>query len=953
MITVHSCWKAVAVAFVLGTGLLLQGCDHSGDAVTTTADSVVFTPEQGPAGKVRLQVVSDNIIRVTAVPHTSLFVPKSLMVNAGPESTEFSVKAKHGKVTVKTSGLSAEADLKTGIIRFRNKDGKIVLAEYDRGSFGPVTEDPVKPDEDSYSIRQQFNRGTDEGLYGLGQYQNAQFNYNGEDVVLSQHNLVISIPFLVSSRNYGLFWDNNGITRFGDARDYQPLNATLKLYDANGNEGGLTAKYFVDNKLKATRIEADPNYQYLKDQANWPAEVAGNPERRVVWEGSLQADTSGTHKFRFYASSYYKLTIDGKVVFDGWRQNWNPWYHNFTLDMAAGEKKSVRIEWSADNGYLRLLHLDPLPYEEQHEISFASETAKAIDYYFVAGSDMDDVVAGYRKLTGKSVMLPRWAYGFWQSRQRYKTQEELLGVVKEYRKRKIPFDNIVLDWFYWKEDSWGSHEFDPERFPNPKAMVDEVHDMNSHIMISVWPKFYPTTEHFKELDAKGYIYQRNLEQGARDWVGPGYVSSFYDPYSIEAQDIYWSQLENTLNAKGFDAWWLDATEPDIHSNLDIPERKLRMGPTALGSGAEYFNSYALPHAEGVYRNERKVDPGKRSFILTRSGWGGLQRAGAAVWSGDVASRWEDMYHQISAGINIGLAGIPNWTFDIGGFSVENRYSSEDPAHKDEWRELNLRWFQFGAFVPLFRSHGEYPYREIYNIAEEGSEVYDSMVWYTNLRYRLMPYIYSQAGDMYHKDSTLMRALVMDFPQDESVRSLGDQYMFGPAFLVNPVTKYKARARDVYLPAGTQWYDFYSDKVFAGGQHIEAAAPLNRMPVFVKAGSIIPVGPGIQYADQVFNAPITLMVYTGADGSFELYEDDGHTYNYEKGNWSRIPVSYSDADGTLTIGDRTGSFEGMEKERRFSIRWITGESGDAVNFDAKPDHVVTYTGIPVVIKKPMP
>jgi alpha-D-xyloside xylohydrolase len=921
-----------------------------GGSMEKTGNGLVVTPDKGPAKKVRLQIMSDKIIRVTAVPQDNLNIPDSLMVTAKPASDgKFSVEKKGDKALLRTADVTAEVSLTTGAVRFLDKNAKPVLTEYER-SFGPVTADPAGADKDSYAIRQQFNRGTDEGFYGLGQHQNTQMNYNGEDVELAQHNLAIAVPFLVSTRNYGLLWDNNSITRFGDAREYQPLPASLTLYDANGEKGGLTGNYYIGDELKVSKVEADPDYQYLKDQDNWPEEVKGKSDRRVVWEGSLQARKSGLHKFRMYSSGYAKLFIDGKPVLDRWRQNWNPWYHNFDLTLKAGEKKSIRVEWTPQDGYFRLLHLDPLPRDERHELSLASETGKAIDYYFVAGSDMDEVIAGYRGLTGKAVMLPRWAYGFWQSRQRYKTQDELLDVVKEYRKRRIPFDNIVLDWFYWKEDSWGSHQFDPARFPDPKAMVDAVHDMNAQIMISVWPKFYPTTDNFKELDAKGYIYHRNLEQGARDWVGPGYANSFYDPYTQEAQDIYWRQIKENLNVLGFDAWWLDATEPDIHSNLDIAERKLRMGPTALGTGAEYFNSYVLPHTEGIYRNERRTDPGKRSFILTRSGFGGLQRTGSAIWSGDVAARWSNLKEQIYAGVNVGLSGLPNWTFDIGGFAVENRYSSEDPAHIDEWRELYLRWFQLGAFVPLFRSHGEYPYREIFNVAPEGSKVYDSLVWYTKLRYRLMPYIYSQAGDMYHKDGTLMRALVMDFPQDRQVRNIGDQYLFGPAFLVSPVYNYKARTRALYLPAGTQWYDFYTGEVFKGGRRIDAAAPLSRMPLFVRAGSIVPTGPAIQYADQAMNAPLTLLVYTGADGSFELYEDDGRTYAYENGAWSRIPIAYDDAAGTLTIGKRAGEFPGMDKKRTVHVRWISGPTRNAVNFDAKPDYTVEYTGEPVVIKR---
>lgn len=949
--------KIVTLGLIVLVGMLMTACDRSGERgqpvrIQKTADGLIVTLKSGPAKKVRLQVMSDKVIRVTAVPHENLDVHKSLMVIAKPMGgAGFSIEEKTNSVLLKTGEVTAEVSLATGVVKFINKNGEVVLAEHDRGSFGPVTADPAGAGKDSYAVRQQFNRGTDEGFYGLGQHQNSQMNYNGEDVELAHHNIVIAVPFLVSSRNYGLLWDNSSITRFGDAREYQPLEASLKLYDASGKEGGLTANYYIGDELKISRVEADLNYQYLKDQENWPEEVKGNPGLRVVWEGSVETDAAGQHKFRMYSSGYAKLFVDNRIIYDRWRQNWNPWYHNFDLLMEPGKKKSIRVEWTPQDGYFRLVHLDPLPKDERHQLSLASETGKAIDYYFVIGSDMDEVIAGYRNLTGKSVILPRWAYGFWQSRQRYKTQDELLDVVKEYRKRKIPFDNIVLDWFYWEEDSWGSHEFDSERFPDPKAMVDEVHKLNAQIMISVWPKFYPTTDHYKELDARGFIYQRNIEQQARDWVGPGYASSFYDPYRTEAQDMFWNQLTDTLDVLGFDAWWLDATEPDLHSNLDIPERKLRMGPTALGSGAEYFNSYALPHSEGVYRNELRSNPDTRPFILSRSGFGGIQRTGSAIWSGDVVSRWSDLKDQIYAGVNVGLSGVPNWTFDIGGFSVEKRYEDEDPAHKDEWRELNLRWFQFGAFVPLFRSHGEYPFREIFNIAPEGSEVYDSLVWYTKLRYRLMPYIYSQAGDMYHKDATLMRGLVMDFPQDGKVRNIGDQYMFGPAFLVSPVSEYKARSRELYLPAGVKWYDFHTGEILTGGERIKASAPLSRMPLFVKAGSVIPTGPDIQYADQIINAPITLVVYTGADGSFELYEDDGRTHKYESGAWSRTPIIYDDAAGTLTLGKRIGEFDGMEKIRTVHVRWISGPTKDAANFNATPDRTVLYSGEPVTVERP--
>jgi alpha-D-xyloside xylohydrolase len=522
-----------------------------------------------------------------------------------------------------------------------------------------------------------------------------------------------------------------------------------------------------------------------------------------------------------------------------------------------------------------------------------------------------------------------------------------VDVVKEYRKRNIPLDNIVEDWFYWREDQWGSHEFDRTRFPDPKGMIDELHGLNAHFMISVWPKFYPNTANFKELDAKGYIYKRNIETGTKDWVGEGHLNSFYDPYSAEARQIYWRQIDEKLNRIGVDAWWLDASEPDVHSNLDPDEIKRRIGPTALGPSTAFFNSFPLIHSGGVYQGDRAADPDKRVFILTRSSFAGQQRTAAATWSGDVASRWDDFKNQISAGVNFAMSGLPNWTFDIGGFALEHRFEKPTPADLDEWRELNLRWFQFGAFAPLFRSHGEFPYREIYNLAPAGSEVYRSLVWYDQLRYRLLPYIYTLAADTHHRDGIIMRALVMDFPNDPNVRSINDQYLFGHAFLVSPVTEYKARSRAVYLPKGTVWYDFYSGERSAGGQTINSTAPLERMPIYVKAGAIVPTGAAIQYSAQSPNAPITINVFTGANGEFDLYEDDGVSYGYERGEFSRIPLQYDDATKTLTIGDRFGRFPGMSESRTFNVRWITpGKS--ATNFDSPADTKVSNTGTRVSV-----
>jgi alpha-D-xyloside xylohydrolase len=940
----------------LSSIVLLAACTAKAPEGTFTQNEngVIVTPATGVAKRVRLEVRGEGIVRVTAVADEKIDAPQSFMVVAASGAKpEFKVTKVDDDVQVATKQIIAHVSLASGSVKFTDTAGKTLLEETAARVIGA-------------GVSQRFNPGTDEAFFGMGQHQNAQANLNGEDVEIAQHNMDIGVPFVVSSRNYGVLWDNNSITRFGNPKPYGLASRDLTIRNASGKEGGFTARYSIGGVQKLERVEKDINYQYIRDRFNWPKELLTGkepptgappnilPDQAVTWEGTVESALAGVHKFQLYGSSYFKVYVDDQLVLDRWRQNWAAWYHNFDFTLTAGRPAKIKIEWIPNDGYIALLHSDPLPDPERHSLTFTSDAGKAVDYYFVAGGSQDEVIAGYRQLTGKAVMLPRWAYGFWQSRQRYTTQAELLGVVAEYRKRRIPLDNIVLDWFYWKEDQWGSHEFDKTRFPNPKGMIDKLHQQNAHFMISVWPKFYPATANYKELDAAGFMYHGNIEAGAKDWVGPGYTSSFYDPYSKPARDMYWAQINKNLNVLGVDAWWMDATEPDPHSNLDIDSIKARIGPTAMGPAEDYFNTYALIHTEGVYRGSREVNPDKRVFILTRSGNAGIQRHASAVWSGDIASRWDDLYNQISAGVSIGYAGLPNWTFDIGGFANEGRYSTQKPtaADLDEWRELNLRWFQFGAFAPLFRSHGEYPFREIFNLApqnsKEGSEVYDSLVWHDRLRYRLLPYTYTVAADTFHHDGTIMRGLTMDFMADAAARDVRDEYLFGKAFLVAPVHKYQARTRAVYLPAGADWYDFHTGVLTKGGQTLAAAAPLNRMPLYVRAGSIVPVGPAIQYTAEKRSAPITLFVFTGADGSFDLYDDDGVSYGYEKGEFSRIPLRYDAAKGTLTIGERAGSYPGMPEERTFNVRWIKAGGAPPSDLDAKPDATVAYKGAAVTV-----
>ncbi len=943
----------VLVTVLVTMALMCQSCstkpyERTGNGVVVSLNGKSDFPGQ----TIRLIVINDRIIRVTSVP-TGEFPPNfSLITIPQPASeTEFTIEKGEGQITLATKSLSAEVSLQTGEVVFTDTDGTVFLAEQSGGgrSFTPVT----VSGENCYVIRQQFESHPDEAIYGLGANQTSFMNLKGKDADLFQYNTLAVVPFIISNHNYGILWDNNSRTKYGDIREWNELSA-MKLYDKNGNEGGLAAVYAdrkTGKKVHVIRSEAEINYQFIPDLVKFP-EGFNLGEGMVTWEGDIESDTTGEHKFMFNSAGYAKLWIDGKLIFDRWRQCWNASSNYFTMNLEQGKRYPLKIEWIPDGGesFITLKYLTPLDEEEQQRISFWSEVADRIDYYFISGESMDEVISGYRTVTGKAPVMPKWSMGFWQSRQRYTTQEEVLGVVQEFRKRRIPFDNIVLDWQYWPIDKWGDHKFDPTRFPDPEAMIRTLHeDLNANIMISVWPKYYVGTENYEAMNNKGWLYKRNVEKGQKDWIG--YVSTFYDAFNADARKAFWDQINTSLYSKGIDAWWLDATEPDICSNLPMDERKALMHPTALGSADRYFNAYALVQAQGVFEGQLAADPGNRVFILTRSAFAGLQRYSAANWSGDIAARWHDMAAQIPCGLNFCMSGIPYWTMDIGGFSVESRFHNPSPADLDEWRELMTRWHQYGAFVPLFRSHGEFPLREIYNTSPENHPAYKSMVEYNNLRYRLMPYIYSLAGHSWLNDYTMMRGLAMDFSLDTKVFDITDQYMFGPSLMVNPVTEYKTRTRKVYLPGAYGWYDLRSGKYYEGGEVIEADAPYDYMPVFVREGSVIPFGPDIQYTSEKPVDPITLYVYAGTDGSFELYEDEGDNYNYESGAYTLIPFTYSEADNTLTVGTRTGEFSGMLQNRTFGVVRVSGERAVKLDFNRTPDVTINYTGEEITVKLP--
>lgn len=575
------------------------------------------------------------------------------------------------------------------------------------------------------------------------------------------------------------------------------------------------------------------------------------------------------------------------------------------------------------------------------ELAFTS-LGHCADYYFMYGGNADGIIANVRDLTGKAPMLPLWAYGFFQSKERYHTQEENLGVLKKYRQLQIPIDCMIQDWRYWPEyhqtdSAWNSHSFDPERFPDPKGWADEIHKLNAKLMIVAWPGFGPKTEQRKELDAKGMIINFDTwppQSGARP----------YDVYNPEALDIYWKYLNKGIFSYiGNDGWWLDSTEPD-HINRKESDYDL---PTHLGSCRSVKNAYSVMHNSGIATHQKAVNKDKRVVILTRSGFIGQQRFGSNTWSGDVVSTWDMLEKQIPAALNYTLMGIPNWNSDIGGFFA-GRWNEGGGAKNPEYQELYVRWMQFGAFCPMMRSHGTELPREIWNFGKRGEWCFDAQEKMINLRYRLLPYIYSTSWDVSHNDGTFMRALVMDFPSDKKTHDLGGEYMFGRSVLVTPVTKPGVTEWQVYLPEGTAWWDFWTNEKQRGGRTVNRAVTKDILPLYIKAGSILPFGPKVQYSTEKNWDNLEIRVYPGADGTFTLYEDENDNYNYENGAYATITFRWDDVARRLTIENREGSFPGMLQNRKFKVILAGPESG-AGDQPMKGGKTVNYTGKKTSVK----
>ena len=940
----------------------------------------------GPS-QIRLQVVGDRIIRVQATAEQSFRNKQSLIIVPQNSKAKYKVEEQGDDLIITTAAMRAVLNEATGQITFYDLKDQVLLKEVAQGgkTFKPFTVpdreigvDIAKVPEaqkHGWSWRALFDSPDNEAFYGLGQHQSEELNMKGKNEDLFQYNTKVSVPFVISNKNYGILWDSYSYSRWGNPDDYLQLNRAFKLYDKDGKEGQLTGTYVAKDGRKIVRGEDSIYFEYAMPETseicnqtdkggiqNLPKGFALNGSK-VVYEGYVEAPTNSFYQFILYYAGYMKIYIDGKLVVpERWRTAWNPNSYKFETAIQKGKKTPIRIEWQPDGdvSYCGLRVAAPRSEAEKNQLSIWSEMSPDMDYYFIAGKNMDEVISGYRTLTGKAPVYPKWVLGFWQSRERYQSSKDIEENMKKFRDLKIPVDNIVQDWNYWKLDSWGSHEFEAARYPNPQAMLDSVHALHGRFMISVWPKFYDTVKNYKELDAKGWMYHQAIKDDIHDWLG--FRGSFYDAYDAGARKMFWRQMDENLYTKykfGIDAWWMDASEPNVRDCTPMWYRKALSGPTALGTSTEYFNAYSIVNADAIYNGQRSVNPNQRVFLLTRSGFAGEQRYSTATWSGDIATRWEDMRAQMTAGLNYSMAGLPFWGMDQGGFCVENRYvaaqqefdkTGKENADLKEWRELQARWNQFGCFVPLYRAHGQWPLREVWNIAPADHPAYKTIVAYDKLRYRLMPYLYSMAGMVHLKDYTMMRGLVMDFNGDEKVLDIKDQWMFGSALMACPVGEYQKYSREVYLPKQKGWYDFYTGAYHAGGQTIVADAPYDKIPVFIPEGAILPIGPEMQWSDEKKPELIDLYVYAGKDGSYTLYEDEGTNYNYEKGKYAVIDFKYDDARKQVTIGARKGSFDGMLQKRRFNIILVDQKKQQGVNLAKSPKgKVVKYAGQAMTVK----
>ena len=858
----------------------------SGDAVMERLpDGVRLHTTDG--GTVQVEVASDRILHVTAQPPGAPALQPSYVVIHKWKAVPFQVdESKPAWITLSTAKLRVRMDRATGAVSFFDLNQVPVLAEQSR-QFTPA----VVNKEKTWTVEQTFHCAPDESLYGMGQFQDGHWDWRGLPLQLRQVNTEIAAPMLVSPKGYGILWDNASLTDFNPVDDNIPLTSAVPAETVTTNAPAVTA----------TQGKAPPPQK---------------EDTHAVRTGSFTTGDAG--EYVFFAKdgnrrNEFTILVDDKPVIS--LQNiWLPYSISGTAWLPAHTTVKVALRGGGPHAQLgaRPLRADCT--------TFRSQVGNGVDYWFFYGPKMEDVIAGYREATGAAPLWPKWAYGFWQCRERYSSQKQILDTMTEFRKRQIPVDLIIQDWHYWGKYGWGAYQMDEANYPDPAAMISQLHRLNSKFMIVIWP------------NPSGPVHDALQEINGLLTGGPNGV---YDATNPTARQIRWQYVKKAFFDIGVDAWWQDADEPMDDGNA------MNGKQTFLGSGNRYRNAYPLFHNEGVYEGQRAASPSKRVVILSRSAYLGQQRYGAAAWSGDINGTWDSFRRQIPAGLNYCLTGQPLWTTDCGGFfRPDGQYQSVD------YNELQTRWFQWSTFCPILRIHG---YRTETEIWKWLPETQANLLAYDQFRYRMLPYIYSVAWEVTTQGSTMMRALPLDFQADAKACAIPDEYMFGPAFLVSPVDQPQATSRRVYLPRGADWIDFWTGTSMKGGQEIEAAAPLSQIPLFVRMGSIVPLGPALQYADEKPADPIELRIYRGADGAFTLYEDEGDSYNYEKGAFAEIPINWSEARQTLTIGNRKGNFPGMLAGRTFHIVWVSKGHGTGMKDTVNPDAEVHYDGRAISVR----
>jgi len=779
----------------------------------------------------------------------------------------FKVSQNAATIVVTTSNMKAVFDRQTGALHFADNSGNIFLSEVP----GTRRLDQTTVQRTSaFAAEQAFFSPLGEHLFGSGEFQDGFLDIRGLPRRLTQVNSQIAIPFLLSSKGYGILWHNYGLT------DLNPADERVVMTRSSTGRETTADVTTAEGTRQVVRREAD-------------------------FEGSLEIPRGGRYAFMLDVGQKmarrYHVEIDGTTVID-FSNFWLPPTTSWFGDLSSGHH-TIRITGQQDDQPVLFWR----PSEDRTVLR--SPVADAIDYVVFAGPALDDVIATYRHLTGPAPLLPLWAYGYIHCRERFHSNEEILTTAAEFRKRQLPLDLIVQDWQYWGKYGWNAMKFDEQYYPDPAGMINRLHGMNAKLMVSVWSRIDEETEVGKQFTEKGYYIP------GTQWV------DFFNP---AAASLYWKNFSERMLSLGIDAWWQDADEPE---NDDLAGRSTFAGP-----GERVRLLYPLFVNKTVYEGQRRDAPNTRVVILSRSAFLGQQRYASVTWSGDVGSSWESLKRQITAGLDYTASGLPYWTTDTGGFFRPGPGQYTDPAYQERF----LRWFQFSTFSPLQRVHGYQTDTEPWRY---GEVVEGEVRRYLDLRYQLLPYIYSQAAAISFHGSTLMRPLVMDFAQDEQALNQKYEYMFGPALLVAPVLGEGATRWPVYAPVSAGgWYNFWTGTPVAAGNTTDIDSPLEQIPVLVRAGSIVPIGPTEQYAGEKPPSDLEIRVYPGTDGDFTLYEDEGTNYNYEKGMSSTIHFHWNDKKRDLSIEQRNGQFPGMLQSRQFKIVTVDSRSERQVLYDGK-------------------